>query len=238
MPFSNSAGEGFDNRIAEILAKDLGADLTYVWLPNLRGATRERYIQAGTCDLVMGVMEGQRGFATSYAYYRTGYVFLYPRDASYEISSLNDEVLHQLRIGIPGGSRKLVPPSVALGNRGMVDNQVHFGDRRAEGEAFIPVVEAVGAGEVDVAVVWGPIAGHYAKSKGGMVVAPVQPEFDFPFLPMVASVAIGVRPGDEALRDSVNRSLSRTWDETRAVLAEAGVPTIDLPQPVERLGGG
>ena len=79
LPFSNKAGEGFDNKIAEILAADLNADLTYVWLPDLHGRTRQRLVQAGECDLVMGVLDGQPGFLTSYAYYRTGYVFVYPR---------------------------------------------------------------------------------------------------------------------------------------------------------------
>ena len=123
LPFSNEAGEGFDNKIAEILAADLNADLTYVWLPDLRGRTRQRLVQAGECDMVMGVLDGQTGFLTSYAYYRTGYVFVYPHTAGFAVASLDDSVLHDLRVGVPGGT-KIVPPSLALGNRGVVANQV------------------------------------------------------------------------------------------------------------------
>lgn len=238
LPFSNRAGEGFDNRIASILADELGAELTYVWLPNTRSAIRQQYVQAGYCDVLMGVLEGQRGFLTSHAYYRTGYVFLYPEDAAFELGSLDDAVLHELRIGIPGGARKLVPPAAALAKRGVVDNQIHFEDRRANEERYPPVVRAVADGSVDAAIVWGPFAGHYAGEVGGVVVAPVRPEIDLPFMPMVASLTIGFRPGDEALRDDVNRALASTWEETRAVLEAYGVPLIQLPTPVVHLGAG
>lgn len=237
LPFSNKAGEGFDNKIAEILAQDLKADLTYVWLPDLHGRTRQRLVQAGECDLVMGVLDGQPGFLTSYAYYRTGYVFIYPEKASFTVTSLDDAVLHDLRVGVPGGSR-IVPPSLALGNRGVVDNQVHFTDPRDEGARYMPVLEGLRDGKVDLAIAWGPQAGAFAKEVGGMTVAPVEPEIDAPFIPMVASLAIGVRPADEGLRDDLNLALSRTWDKTRAVLEEAGVPLIDLPPPAASLEGG
>lgn len=238
LPFSNRAGEGFDNKIAAILAEALEADLTYVWLPDTRGRTRQRYVQAGECDLVMGVIEGQPGFLTSHAYYRTSYVFLYPEDAGFEIASLDDAVLRDLRIGLPGGARKLVPPAVALANRGIVENQVHFIDRRAPGERYPPVVQALAEGSVDAAIVWGPVAGQFAQEVGGVAVAPVRPEIDLPFIPMVASLTVGVRPDDEALRDEVDAALSRTWDQTREVLREAGAPLLALPRPMASLKGG
>jgi mxaJ protein len=186
----------------------------------------------------MGVIDGQPGFLTSYAYYRTGYVFLYPDDAAFEVTSLNDAVLRDLRVGLPGGGARTVPPSVALANRGIVANQVHLGDRRDAGRAYLPVVEALDNGEIDVAIAWGPVAGAYAKAKGGIVVAPVRPEIDVPFIPMIASLAVGFRPGDESLRDDIDRALARTWKETRAVLEEAGVPLIGLPPPVASIKGG
>lgn len=237
LPFSNRASEGFDNKIAEILAADLNADLTYVWLPDVRGRTRQRLVQSGECDLVMGVIDGQPGFLTSYAYYRTGYVFVYPKKASFTIASLDDPVLHDLRVGVPGGA-KIVPPSLALGNRGIVANQVHFSDRRDEGDRYMPVLEGLRAGEIDLAIVWGPQGGAFAKEVGGMTVALVQPEIEAPFIPMIASLAIGVRPEDEGLRNSINLALSRTWSRTRTVLEEAGVPLIDLPPPAASLEGG
>jgi len=237
LPFSNKAGEGYDNKIAEILAADLNADLSYVWLPDLRGRTRQRFVQAAECDLVMGVLDGQPGFLTSYAYYRTGYVFVYPRTASFSVASLDDPVLHDLRVGVPGGT-KIVPPSLALGNRGVVANQVHFTDRRDAGARYLPVLEGLRAGKVDLAIAWGPQTGAFAKEVGGMTVTPVQPEIDAPFIPMIASLSIGVRPEDEGLRDDLDLALSRTWDKTRAVLEEAGVPLIDLPPPAPSLESG
>lgn len=237
LPYSNKAGEGFDNRIAEILATALDAELTYVWLPDRRGATRKRLLHGAECDVVMGVLDGQPGYLTSYAYYRTGYVFVYPEDAPFHIASLDDPVLRDLRIGVPGGSRT-VPPSLALANRGVVENQMHFGDPREPGKRNPPVLEALRDGRIDVAIAWGPQAGAFAREVGGMTIVPVTPEIDAPFIPMIASLAIGVRPGDEALRDEIDVALSKTWDETRAALTAAGVPLIDLPPPAPTLGGG
>jgi ABC-type amino acid transport substrate-binding protein len=237
LPFSNRAGEGFDNKIAEIIAAELDADLTYVWIPDRRARTRQRLVQGAECDMIMDVIDGQPGFLTSYAYYRTGYVFLYPETAEFEVATLDDPVLGELRVGVPGGART-VPPSLSLGNRGIVANQVHFDDVRAEGAQYVPLLESLRAGDVDLAIAWGPLAGAFAKDVGGMTVAPVQPEIDMPFIPMVASLAIGVRPADEGLRDDIDRALSKTWDRTRAVLEEAGVPLIDLPPPAPTMDGG
>lgn len=239
LPFSNRASEGFDNAIARILADELDADLTYVWLPNTRGAVRQQYVQAGLCDVVMGVIEGQRGFLTSHAYYRTGYVFLYPEDAAFALGSLDDAILRDLRIGVPGGARKLTPPSAALVKRGVVENLVHFDDRRLNGERYAPAVQAVADGAVDAAIVWGPFAGQYAGEVGGVVVAPVRPEIDLPFVPMVASLTIGFRPDDLALKDLIDVALARSWDQTRAVLEDADVPLLPLPRPTppEEHGG-
>ena len=237
LPFSNRAGEGFDNKIAEILAADLNATLAYVWLPDLRSKTRQRLLQAGECDLVMGVLDGQPGFLSSYAYYRTGYVFVYPKTASFTVATLDDPVLKDLRVGIPGGTR-MVPPSLALANRGVVKNQVHFTDRKDEGTRYLPVLEGLREGKVDLAIAWGPLAGAFAKDLGDMTVASVQPEIDAPFIPMVASLTIGVRPEDEGLRDALDLALARTWDQTRAALSEAGVPLIDLPPPAVSLESG
>lgn len=238
LPFSNQAGQGFDNKIAAILAEDLHADLAYVWLPDPRGRTRQRYVQGGGCDMVLGVIDGQPGYLTSYAYYRTGYVFLYPQGAPFEVSSLDDPVLRTLRIGLPGGTAKLAAPGFSLAGRGIIANQLHFEDRRDPGRAFAPVLEALGEGKIDLAIAWGPAAGAYAKEKGGLVMRPVTPEIDEPFIPMIASLTIGVRPDDEGLRDDINLALSHTWERTRVVLEQAGVPLIDLPPPAPSLDGG
>lgn len=238
LPYSNEAGDGFDNRIASLLAEELDADLTFVWLPDTRGRTRERFVQAGECDMVMSVIDGQPGFLTSHAYYRTGYAFLYLEAAGFEVATLDDPLLRELRIGLPGGTSRLVPPSYALARRGIVANQHHFADRRTEGARFVPVIEALEAGKVDVAIAWGPVAGAYAREAGDVVLAPVRPEIDAPFVPMIASLAIGVRPEDEGLRDDIDRALARSWDRVRAVLEEAGVPLLDLPAPMPPAGEG
>jgi mxaJ protein len=238
LPFSNRAGEGFDNKIVAILAEALDADITYVWLPDRNGRTRQRFVQGGKCDLVAGVLEGQPGFLTSYPYYRTGYVFVQRADAPFAVSSLDDPVLKTLRIGVPGGLAKLVPPGVALANRGIVANQVHFIDRKDPATGRPLVLQALVDGTIDVAIAWGPVAGEVAREIEGLRATPVNPEIDVPFIPMVASLAIGFRPGDEALRDEADVALARTWEATRAALEAAAVPLVDLPKPTPTVAGG
>ena len=232
-PFSTREGTGLDNRIAAILADEMGAELTHGWLPDARGRTRLRHLHAGACDLAMGALEGQSGMLTSHAYYRTGYVFVH--DPAVEIASLDDPVLRGLRVGLPGGARKTTPPALGLARRGIVENQRHYDDRGGPGDPVPPVLRALEAGEVDVAVLWGPVAAAFAGE--GTALTPVRPEIDVPFTPMVASLAVGMRPGDEALRDAVDLALASAWDRVQAVIEEEGVPTLPLPRPTPSLAG-
>src|SRR5699024_7261788 len=120
LPYSNKAKEGFENRIAEILADELGADLSYVWYPRRRKFV-QHMLRAGRCDLVMGVSDSSSKMLTTLAYYRSSYVFVYPEDAALDITSFDDPELKQLRIGVQMGGG-LLPPNKALANRGMTEN--------------------------------------------------------------------------------------------------------------------
>lgn len=230
-PYSRADASGFDNRIATLLAEELGADVSFVWMRDHRLRTAERHLHGGACDVVMGVLDGQNGFLTSHAYYRTGYVVVAP-EAGPAIASLDDPALEGLRIGVPGGARKTTPPALALARRGRLDALAFFGDAAAAGATEAAMVEALSAGSIDVAILWGPMAGFLASGEGGLAVAPVRPEIDIPFLPMFGAFSVGVRPHDEALRDALDRALAARWDDVQAILAEARVPTMPLPRPV------
>jgi mxaJ protein len=241
LPYSNKQEEGFENRIAEIIAQELHAKLTYVWLPQYQSRATVRNVlnRDGECDMIMGITDGHPGFLTSAAYYRTSYVFLYREDSTFEIRSLDDSVLGELQIGVHvqvGGSG-VSPGTHALVSRGLIRNQVGFTPDYSNPSPLSSIVEAVAEGKVDVAIVWGPVAGYFAKQQPiRLELVPVTPEIDLPFMPMVFPISIGVRPGDEALRDELNVALARRWDEIQAILEAYGVPLLPLSKPVMEMG--
>ncbi len=242
LPYSNEQEEGFENRIAELMAQELRAKLTYVWLPQYqsRATVRNALNREGECDMIMGITDGHPGFLTSLAYYRTSYVFVYREDSPFEVRSLDDPVLRELQIGVHvqvGGSG-IGPDIQALVNRGLIRNQVGFTPDYSKPNPLSPIVEAVAEGKVDVAIVWGPVAGYFAKQQPiRLELVPVTPEIDLPFTPMVFPISVGVRPGDEALRDDLNLAFARRWDKVQAILEEYGMPLLPLPKPVVEMGG-
>lgn len=235
MPYSNEQEEGFENRIAEILADELGAELTYVWTPQRFLQVREVF-REGECDVVMGVNDGHPQFMTTLPYYQSTYVFVYKEDSPFEIDSLDDPDLRELSIGVQigGGEANYIPPAQALANRGLSDNFVGFsifGDY-SQPNPLRPIVAAVENDEIAVATVWGPIGGYFAKEASvPLEVVPVTPQFEPPFLPMIFSISVGVRVGDVDFADQIDLALTRRWDDIGAVLAEYEIPLIPLPRP-------
>jgi ABC-type amino acid transport substrate-binding protein len=188
--------------------------------------------------MIMGVLDGQQGLLSTVAYYRSSYVFVYRVDSPFEIASLDDPVLRELDIGV---QRTGIPPHEALLTRGLAGRVVlQYGEREFGGRSdpLAPLSEAIANGEVDVGLAWGPVAGYYAKRQPvELKVVPVTPEIDPPFLSMTNALTIGVRRGDEALRDRLNVALALRWDEIQEVLQEYGVPLKPLPKPMITVGG-
>ena len=232
LPYSNNQEEGFENRIAEIIAQELGARLSYVWLPQSHPTARDVFIQEGRCDLVMGIPDGHDGFLTSLAYYRTTFVFVYRENSPYDIDSFDDPDLKELKIGVQTSGSSISPTHYAIAKRRLIENQVAFGAEFSQPDPFADIVRAVAEKEVDVAVIWGPIAGYFAREQPTKLkVVPVSPQIETPFIPMVASISIGIRLGDEALRDRLDVALAQRWDDIQAVLEEYRVPLEPLPKP-------
>jgi len=232
LPFSNERGEGFENKIAELIADELGVTLSYTWWAQRRGFIRNT-LNTGSCDLVTGTTNGIEMLRTTLPYYRSGYAFVTRQDGP-KVSSLNDPILHNLRIGIQlvgeGGANP--PPSEALARRGIVDNvrgYLVYGDYREQNPAAA-IMDAVAKGEIDVAIVWGPVAGYFAgRESVPLKVALVTPQNDDPRVPMVFDINMGVRRDDPTLRDEINAALSKLRPKIDAVLANYGVPRADLP---------
>src|SRR5688500_15537159 len=203
LPFSNQRGEGFENRIAELVARDMGRVVRYTWWAQRRGFVRNT-LSADLCDLIMGVPAGYDPVLTTKPYYRSTYAFVWRKDQALSIRSFDDPRLTTLRVGVPvvGDDYAATPPAEALLRRGIVKNVVGFsvyGDYRQPNPPA-RLIDAVTTGDIDVAVAWGPLAGFFARGRG-LEVVPIQPDSE-PEVRLAFAIAMGVRRSDKPLRDS------------------------------------
>ena len=231
LPFSNERGEGFENKLAELLAQELGERVEYTWWAQRRGFFRNT-LRAGVCDVVLGVPQGFELALTTKPYYRSTYVFLYRKDSGLKIGSFDDPLLKKLQIGVQiiGDDFSNAPPAHALGRRNVVGNVKGFTVYGDYSKANPParIVEAVEKRDVDVAIVWGPLAGYFAKqSKVPMEVVPVSPQIDQPFLPFVFDISMGVRRDDQDLKDRLDEILEKRRTEIDQLLEDYRVPRVD-----------
>jgi mxaJ protein len=242
LPFSNDKEEGFENRIAELLADDLGAELSYTWWAQRRGFIRNT-LRAGTCDLVIGVPADYELVETTDPYYRSVYVYVYRADRGLDLHSMRDPRLRDMRIGVHliGDDGANPPPAHALGEQGIVDNVVGYmiyGDYR-EPNPPARIVEAVARGKLDVAAVWGPIGGYFAKQASTPLDAvPITDTAGFAPLRFEFSIAVGVRKGEHAFRDELNAILERRRDDIDRLLEAYGVPRVSEATTAENAGSG
>jgi mxaJ protein len=226
LPFSNSRGEGFENRIIELVAADLNARVEYTWLPRRRGFFNQS-LRQGDHHLAPGIVSGQDGALTTQPYYRAAYGFVSRSDRSLSVESLADPQLRSLRIGVQldSDASGLTPPVRVLAQLGIVEN-VHGYDVQADRAGDGPagsIMDALARGEIDVAILSAPLAGYYVKRFAG----------NFSLLPVPESqsstsaavdVCLGVRRADPLLRDELNDVLARRRTEIDGILSEFGVP--------------
>lgn len=230
LPFSDSAGRGFENRLAELIADDLGAEVQYTWWAQRRGFVRNT-LRAGICDLIPGVPARFDPVVTTSPYYRSTYVFVTREDLSPPIESFDDPRLRRLKVGVHliGDDYSNPPPVSALAKRGIVRNVAGYtiyGDYRQPNPPA-RLVDAVARGEVDVAVVWGPLGGYFAgRSEVPLRVTPVRRPNDGPAVPFIFAIAMGVRPEDTSLVRMLDRVLVRRRAEVRRILEQYGVPLV------------
>jgi mxaJ protein len=229
LPFSNQRGEGFENKIAELIATTLEADVSYTWWVQRRGFIRNTLL-AKRCDLIPGVPAKMESLATTAPYYRSSYVFVTRNDAP-PVDSFDDPALRTVRIGVQmiGEDGASTPPAHALSHRGIVDNvrgySVTSDFSRPNAPALI--LDALANRDIDVAIAWGPLAGYFARGAPFRIV-PVRPLIDGG-LPMAFDIAVGVRPDEVAFRDEIDRAVQRRRAEIDTVLAAYGMPRADLP---------
>jgi mxaJ protein len=228
LPFSNSRGEGFENQIASLVARDMNATVKYTWWAQRRGFIRNT-LNAKACDVVMGVPASFDLTAVTAPYYRSSYVFVTRHNGNVRVTSFDDPSLRHLRIGVQlvGDDGANTPPVHALDKRGIKGNlkgYLVYGDYR-DANPTSNIVNAVARGDVDVAIVWGPQAGYFAQHQPvPLDIVPVSPQIDLPFMPFVFDISMGVRHQDKALRDRLDSVLVKERPAITAILDKYGVP--------------
>ncbi|HTE44911.1 MAG TPA: substrate-binding domain-containing protein, partial [Gemmatimonadaceae bacterium] len=237
-PFSNQARGGFENSIATLVAGELHRPVEYFWWAQRRGFVRNT-LNTGDCQLVVGTASGMEMLSTTRPYYKSTYVFLTRHDRNLAIRSFDDPALRTLKVGVQliGDDFANTPPVHALANRGIVKNVVGFsvyGDY-AEPNPPARIVDAVARGDVDVAIVWGPLAGYFAQRAAvPLDVVPVSPRLDLPYLPFVFDIAMGVRRGDSAFRQQLDEIIVRRKPSIDSILIAYGVPLVDIRAQTQR----
>jgi quinoprotein dehydrogenase-associated probable ABC transporter substrate-binding protein len=224
MPFSDRGGLGFENKIAEMLAGKLGIPVTYTWFPQTLGFIRNT-LKANKCDLILGAVADQEPLQSTDPYYRSAYALFYGAASDLSgVDRLSDPRLKGRSIGIIAGT----PPATIMAANGLLATSKSFPlavDRRHKSPAERMVAD-VAEGRLDAGILWGPIAGYYArKSGGGISVVPLLGETEGP--QMIFSITMGVRHGETAWKEEVNALIARHQGEIDAILHDYGVPLVD-----------
>jgi quinoprotein dehydrogenase-associated probable ABC transporter substrate-binding protein len=223
LPFSNEAGEGFENKIAELLAADLGVDLAYTWHPQVIGFVRNT-LGARACDLVMGITSTSEVMQNTNPYYRSSYALVQRADAGTKVTSLGDPKLADLRIGAVAQT----PPIDVLAQRALLKNVRPYQlmvDTRYD-DPGRQMIEDLAADKIDVGVLWGPIAGYWAKQQSVPIeVVPLTGEntgarLDF-------RITMGLRRNEPEWKGILNEFLAQHKAEIQEILLEYGVPLLD-----------
>jgi mxaJ protein len=229
MPFSNRQMEGFENKIATLLAKSFETTPTYIWWGQRRGFIRNTMnatLKEARCNIMIGAPEGYDLVRTTKPYYHSTYVFVYRKDKGFQIKSLDDPILKTLRIGVHKLDEGNPPPVYALTKRGIVEKVVGFETFYSPQNPPSRIIDAVAGGQIDVALVWGPAAGYFVKHQQvplAMVPVPAG-KTDLPFN---FGISMGVKPGDEELRAKLEKVLVAKHAEITSILKEYGVPLVD-----------
>jgi mxaJ protein len=241
LPFTNQKGEGFENKIAELIGKKLGLPVEYTWFAQRRGFFRNT-LREGRCDAVIGAPEKFERADSTDPYYYSSYVFVSRKDRNLNVTSFDDPQLKNLKIGVQmiGDDALNTPPAHLLADRGMIDNVVGYS---VYGEYTDPnppskIIDAVANKDVDIAVVWGPLAGYFAaKQTVPLDIRTVEPRADEK-LPVAFGISIAVRYGEDQFKQKLNAILRDDRGEVDRILAEYHIPTVPEPQRKFDLEGG
>jgi quinoprotein dehydrogenase-associated probable ABC transporter substrate-binding protein len=232
LPYSNQQQQGFENALATLVANDLGMNVSYFWYPQ-RHKFFHNTLQSGACDVVMEVPAGIDVVSTTVPYYRSTYVFVSRQNL--HIESFDDPRLRDLRIGVhlTGDGDEQIPSTEALLKRGLAQNIVGYSifGNLSEQNPSSDIVRAVADNNIDVAVVWGPLGGYFAEHSSAQLEAtPVCAAAADQHIPLAFDIAMGVRKGNEELRDKLNAVIVRRRADIRKLLESYAVPLVESQQ--------
>ncbi|HEY0561851.1 MAG TPA: quinoprotein dehydrogenase-associated putative ABC transporter substrate-binding protein [Methylophilus sp.] len=225
MPYSNLKKEGFEDKIAEVLANDLGKKLTFTYAYNRQGFLRNT-INAMRCDVIIGTTSDYDALRTSKPYYRSGHVFVWRKDSGYNITNWDSPDLKKGIIGVIGQS----PATIPLRDYDLMGNSRPY---RMQRDLNLPtsfMIDDLAKKDIDVAVMWGPIAGYYAmKSAIPMEIAFI-PEYNKVDLKGKEywNISVGVRKKDKERMVQIDAALERNKDKIAKILADYGIPTVPV----------
>jgi quinoprotein dehydrogenase-associated probable ABC transporter substrate-binding protein len=224
LPFSDTAGEGFENKIADLFAKKLGEGLAYTFYPDATGFIRNT-LNAMRCDVVMGIALGDDFVQPTNPYYRSAFVAVYAKNGPLAgLDSLADPRLKTMRIGVVAGA----PPATYLAVNGLLGRIKSYAlvvDTRYDSPSA-QMMEDLDKGQIDVALMWGPLAGYYAhKAHTPMTLQPLVKDTGGP--PLVYRIAMGVRKSDQNWKRNLNKLIAQNRAEINAILRNYGVPLLD-----------
>jgi quinoprotein dehydrogenase-associated probable ABC transporter substrate-binding protein len=243
MPLSNEKGEGFEQKIAELVAKEWNAKVEYAWWPVRRGFFA-RALNGRYCDIAIQAPADFDMAGVTKPYFRSGYVFVTRKDRGLDLKSLADPRLKKLKIGVNilNSDAENPPPAMALSRYGVVGNLTGFPTFYTDSIRPEDIVNAVANREIDVGIAWGPLAGYFAsKSSVPLTLQPLGERDSLTDYPFRFSIGMGVRRRDRALRDSLQTVLDRRAPEIQAILKEYGVPMFPIPtepKPETQAPGG
>jgi mxaJ protein len=232
LPYSNRAGEGFENKIADAVAKALGERVEYTSASYRGGGGFPQFLastlDAKKCDVVMDIPYGSREELTTRPYYISSYVFVFKKAKHYDVSSMDSPVLRQIKVGF----ERDTPAENGIKMRGMIPQAVAFDVGENDGESPETMLRAVESGQVDVMITWQPAIGGFLRNYPDLEVVPVPndrtlgaPEqYSFP-------MSMGVREGDEALKKELDDVIAHRQAELTSILDQSGVRLFNAPSP-------
>jgi mxaJ protein len=224
LPYSNRAGEGFENKIAAAVAKALGEKVEYTWassrghggFPQFLSAT----LDAKKCSVIMNIPYGSREELTTRPYYISSYVFVFAKEKNYQITSMDSPVLKKVKVGF----ERNTPAEEAVKMRGILPHSVAFDVGEEDGKSPATMLDAVKKGEIDVLITWQPAIGAFLRSYPNLEVHVVPNEralgppeqYSFP-------MSMGVRVGDDSLKKRLDDVISKHQAELISILTQSGV---------------
>jgi mxaJ protein len=224
MPFSNRAGQGFENKIAQALGQQLGRPVAYTWASMRGPGGFDQFLHdtlnAGKCDVIIDVPYASENVLATRPYYVSSYVFVFPKKRNYDITSMDSPVLKTLKIGF----EEETPAETGLKMRALILHSVPFDIGATPGESPQKVLDAMAAGKIAVAVTWEPAVGYYLRSRPDLQVVAVPnsramgsvEQYAFP-------MAMAARRGDTRTRDAIDAVIEKNKPIFTRILDAYGV---------------